>query len=90
MVPLIYAKALQLDSTSANINSSAALTLVNTDIETITQGIVMLHDTWGSLLEIGIAIYLIWRQLGVACLVPVAIALGTESSVPSSSEWKSL
>lgn len=75
VVPLTYRKALRLDTTSSNVNPSAALTLVSTDIETITNGIVQLHETWGSLIEIALSIYLIWRQLGAACAMPLALAI---------------
>lgn len=45
VVPLTYRKALRLDTTSSNVNPSAGPTLVSTDIETITNGIVQLHET---------------------------------------------
>ncbi|KAF6819357.1 ABC multidrug transporter [Colletotrichum sojae] len=71
---LIYQKALRLDLTSPNVSPSGALTLVGTDSEQISQGIHQLHELWGGLLEIGIGIYLIYRQLGAACAMPVALA----------------
>ncbi|KAK1984403.1 ABC transporter [Colletotrichum cereale] len=70
---LVYRKALRLDLTSPNVSPSGALTLVGTDTETISQGITHLHEVWGGLLEIGIGIYLIYRQLGAACAMPVAL-----------------
>ncbi|OHW98638.1 ABC multidrug transporter [Colletotrichum incanum] len=70
---LVYRKALRLDLTSPNVSPSGALTLVGTDTETISQGITQLHEVWGGLLEIGIGIYLIYRQLGAACAMPVAL-----------------
>ncbi|WYZ37828.1 hypothetical protein EsH8_II_001334 [Colletotrichum jinshuiense] len=70
---LVYRKALCLDLTSPKVSPSGALTLVGTDSETISQGITQLHETWGGILEIGIGIYLIYRQLGAACAMPVAL-----------------
>ncbi|KXH25809.1 ABC transporter [Colletotrichum simmondsii] len=70
---LVYRKALRLDLTSPNVSPSGALTLVGTDSETISQGITQLHEVWSGLLEIGIGIYLINRQLGAACAMPVAL-----------------
>ncbi|CCF44599.1 ABC transporter [Colletotrichum higginsianum] len=70
---LVYRKSLRLDLTSPNVSPSGALTLVGTDTETISQGITQLHEIWGGLLEIGIGIYLIYRQLGAACAMPVAL-----------------
>ena len=74
VIPCIYNKTLRLDS--GQCSSSTALTLISTDIETITQGIVMLHETWASLLEIALAVWLLYRQLGGACGVPVGFAIG--------------
>ncbi|EXF80647.1 ABC transporter [Colletotrichum fioriniae PJ7] len=70
---LVYRKALRLDLTSPNVSPSGALTLVGTDSETISQGITQLHEVWSGLLEIGIGIFLIYRQLGAACAMPVAL-----------------
>ncbi|KAK1450990.1 ABC transporter [Colletotrichum cuscutae] len=70
---LVYRKALRLDLTSPNVSPSGALTLVGTDSETISQGIMQLHEVWSGLLEIGIGMYLIYRQLGAACAMPVAL-----------------
>lgn len=74
IVPCIYNKTLRLDSSA--VSSADALTLISTDIDTIVQGIVQLHETWGGLVEIGIAVYLIYRQLGAACAMPVAFSIG--------------
>ncbi|KAI8314010.1 ABC transporter atnG [Colletotrichum sp. SAR11_59] len=63
---LIYQKALRLDLTSPNVSPAGALTLVGTDSEQISQGVNQLHEVWGGLVEIGIGIYLIYRQLGAA------------------------
>ncbi|KAF4311832.1 Metal resistance protein YCF1-like protein 2 [Botryosphaeria dothidea] len=73
IVPCIYNKTLRLDSSA--VSSADALTLISTDIDTIVQGIVQLHETWGGLVEIGIAVYLIYRQLGAACAMPVAFSI---------------
>ncbi|UNI16453.1 hypothetical protein JDV02_002885 [Purpureocillium takamizusanense] len=76
IIPLIYQKSLALDSCStATFHPTAALTLVSTDIETITSGLVQIHETWSNLVEIGLAIYLLERQLGVACVMSVGFAL---------------
>uniref|UniRef100_L2GAL4 ABC multidrug transporter n=1 Tax=Colletotrichum fructicola (strain Nara gc5) TaxID=1213859 RepID=L2GAL4_COLFN len=77
---LVYtgiAKALRLDLTSPNVSPAGALTLVGTDSEQISQGVNQLHEIWGGLVEIGIGIYLIYRQLGAACAMPVALVFAT-------------
>lgn len=80
LIPLIYEKTLHIDSASSSRSTpSGTLTLVTTDIETISGGIMFFHETWGNLLEIGIAIYLLERQLGAACVMSVGFAIGTSS-----------
>ena len=81
LIPLIYQKSLLLDSSaSSTFSPTAALTLVSTDIETITSGLVQVHETWSNLVEIGIAIYLLERQLGAACVMGVGFALGMSNA----------
>lgn len=80
LIPLIYEKTLQVDSTSTSKSTpSGTLTLVSTDIETISGGILLFHEIWSNILEIGIAIYLLERQLGAACVMGVGFAIGTPS-----------
>ncbi|KAF9876316.1 ABC transporter [Colletotrichum karsti] len=74
---LIYQKALRLDLTSPDVSPSGALTLVGTDSEQISQGVNQLHEIWGGLVEIAVGIYLINRQLGAACAMPVALVFVT-------------
>lgn len=78
LIPLIYEKTLHVDSTSPSRSSpSGTLTLVTTDIATISGGIFLFHETWSNLIEMGIAIYLLERQLGAACVMGVGFAIST-------------
>jgi ATP-binding cassette subfamily C (CFTR/MRP) protein 1 len=56
-------------------DSKAALTLMSADVERITDGLRPLHDFWASIIQIGIALYLLEGQMGVACVVPIVIAI---------------
>jgi hypothetical protein len=77
LIPLVHEKALRLDSsTKTGLNHLGALTLITTDIETIVQGLTQVHETWANLVEIGLFIYLLERQLGAACAVSVGFAIG--------------
>ncbi|KAL2858516.1 hypothetical protein BJY01DRAFT_530 [Aspergillus pseudoustus] len=73
ITPLLFRHTLQLDISDTSAEDS--LTLVNTDLEMIGQGIRLLHEVWISSLEIGIAIWLLARQIGLASLVPVGFAI---------------
>jgi hypothetical protein len=49
---------------------------MGTDVERIASGFREVHELWGCPIDIGIAVYLLERQVGVACLVPSVIAIG--------------
>jgi ATP-binding cassette subfamily C (CFTR/MRP) protein 1 len=71
---LIYNATLTLDANS--IGESAAVTLMSTDIERIGAGLTTVDSLWASPIEAGIAIYLLQRELGLACVAPLITALG--------------
>ncbi|CAG8971668.1 hypothetical protein HYALB_00003136 [Hymenoscyphus albidus] len=73
LVSLIYAKTLKLDTGS--LADAAAVTLISTDIDRIALGLGYAHEMWASLIDVGIAVYLLERQLGIVCIVPIIIAL---------------
>lgn len=75
LIPCIYNKTLVLET--SEVNPAAALTLISTDIETIKDGIVQIHEIWASPIEIALALYLLKRQLGAASSVPAAFAIST-------------
>ena len=73
LVNVIYRKTLDLNS---NIeHGSAALTLMSTDIDRIARSMEKAHEIWASSVETCIAMYLLERQLGWACVAPLVIAL---------------
>nr|POF13541.1 abc transporter c family member 9 [Quercus suber] len=73
---LIYHESLRLDIMSPSVVPTAALTLMSTDIEIIIIGLYQVHELWASATEISIAMYLIYRQLGAACAMPISVAIG--------------
>jgi ATP-binding cassette, subfamily C (CFTR/MRP), member 1 len=79
IIALIHEKSLLLDTVSSGFSPEGALTLIGTDGETITQGVVQIHTIWGGLLEITIGSYLIYRQLGAACAMPISVTFGINS-----------
>ncbi|KAG5202770.1 Fatty acid synthase subunit alpha [Trichophyton interdigitale] len=64
LVPLIYTQTLQLDASA--VRDSAALTLMSVDIERISSGLRYFHEIWASPIDIGLALWLLQQQLGVA------------------------
>ncbi|OJJ42489.1 hypothetical protein ASPZODRAFT_105215 [Penicilliopsis zonata CBS 506.65] len=59
----------------SDIDSSAPVTLVNADIERISSGLRYIHDAWACFFEIPIALWLLWRQLGIASIAPIVVVI---------------
>jgi hypothetical protein len=76
LVSSVYRKVMELPSTS---NDKAAVTLMSTDVERVTDGLRSLHDIWAEIAEVGIAIWLLERELGVGAVGPVVLAIRKES-----------
>ena len=69
----IYRKA-----TVARIDTgrdSAALTLMSTDMERINNGLRSIHDIWASLIQVALASWMLYVQLGVVFVAPIALVL---------------
>lgn len=78
LVTMLYKKASSLSLNEADPANS--LTLMSADVERITQGWQTMHEIWANSAEIGLAIFLLERQLGISCVVPVCVALGKLTS----------
>ncbi|CAH0048134.1 unnamed protein product [Clonostachys solani] len=68
----IYRKTTELRLSSDD--SKASLTLVSADVERIQQGAHGFHDIWASIIEFFIVACLLYLQVGLAFLVPIAVA----------------
>ncbi|RMI99793.1 hypothetical protein CDV36_015945 [Fusarium kuroshium] len=73
LITILYDKATDINITAAD--PTASLTLMSADIERIDTGWRTAHDVWANLVEIAVAVYLLERQLGVVCLIPVGAAI---------------
>ncbi|KAJ9611765.1 hypothetical protein H2200_004949 [Cladophialophora chaetospira] len=71
LVSLLYHKTLELSIVSAD--PSASLTLMSSDVQRIVDPLVLLHDTWGGIIELGIAMFLLYRNLGGGAVVAPAM-----------------
>ncbi|KAI1339794.1 ABC transporter [Xylariaceae sp. FL0016] len=70
---LIYQKAIQIRAAEAG--EITAIALMGTDVERISLAFLSIHDLWGSLVDIAIALWLLERQLSLAALAPVIVVL---------------
>lgn len=73
LITMLYKKATCL--TLRDNDPANSLTLMSADVERITQGWSTIHEIWANSVEIALAIYLLERQLGISCIVPVCVAL---------------
>jgi ATP-binding cassette, subfamily C (CFTR/MRP), member 1 len=74
LIGLVYQHALQ--GKASDRGDITAVTAMGTDVEHIANGMEQFHETWASLLEVGIASWLLERQLFLACIAPILIVLG--------------
>lgn len=74
LVSLIHAQTVR--ARAVDLGETTAVTLMGTDVERIASGFRLIHEMWASLIDIAVAIFLLERQLGVACLVPALIVIG--------------
>lgn len=75
LVALIFEKTMSLDASTARDNE--AVTLMSADIEGIEPGVELIHEIWASVVELGVALYLLERKVGAACffvVIPAVIA----------------
>lgn len=72
LISMLYNKATDLSLTA--VDPASSLTLMSADIERITMGMQTFHELWSNLAEIAVAIYLLSRQLGAACAIPIGVA----------------
>lgn len=73
LVSLLYRKA--TDMSTKDVDPAASMTLMSADIERIVQGWQTMHEIWANAVEVAIAIFLLERQLGVACVIPVGVSI---------------
>lgn len=73
LVSSIYYKTTEISITA--LDNSAAVTLMSTDVERIEQGLRDTHELWANVVQVGLATWLLQRELGLACLVPIVIAV---------------
>ncbi|KAL4991624.1 P-loop containing nucleoside triphosphate hydrolase protein [Aspergillus falconensis] len=71
LISLVHGQTMH--AREVDLGRTTAITLMGTDVERTISGLQSLHELWACLINIGIALYLLERQVGVACLVPAVI-----------------
>lgn len=70
LVSAVYVKSTKIQQPG---DEPVALTLMSADLERIRFGLRSMHNLWASPIEIGLASWLLYRQLGIAFLAPVVV-----------------
>ncbi len=73
LVSSIYHKTTEISITA--LDNSAAVTLMSTDMERVVNGLRVSHELWANIIQVGLATWLLQRELGLACLAPIVIAV---------------
>lgn len=74
LIGLIYRKVLRLST--SDLNQSSALTLMGNDIETLAERAnALLIEAYANSLTVGIAVYMLYAQLGPVCVAPIIMAI---------------
>ncbi|KAJ5962864.1 hypothetical protein N7501_007805 [Penicillium viridicatum] len=74
----ILATEIFIKATEARIGTSddsAAVTLMSTDMERIDTGLRNLHETWASIVQAGLAGWMLYTRIGVPFVVPVGVVI---------------
>ena len=74
VIDAVYQKALRLSPDAKNkYTTGQIVNLMSVDAQKITDFILFINVSWSSPLQISIAVYLLWQQLGIATLAGVAV-----------------
>lgn len=73
LIGIIYQQTLQ--ARPADLGEITAISLVGADVERIAMAMSFVHEIWGCILDLSVAIWLLERQLSVACVAPALVVI---------------
>lgn len=77
LIGLIYTKLTKSRAGAAESGESAVITLIESDVERIGETWHLLtSDLWASILQLGLSVWLLERQIGLICIAPIVLAIG--------------
>lgn len=74
LITAVYGKATNIVAVAKD--NKASITLMSTDVERATRGLIDLHEMWANIVQVAIATWLLEIELGAACVGPVIVAIG--------------
>ena len=54
---------------------ATALSLMSTDVERIVMGMVHIHETWSTIVQVAIAMWILYTEVGAIFIAPIVLAL---------------
>lgn len=72
LVEVVFEKTLRL--THDKDTESKAMTLMISAVQSITSASAFMHEIWAAPLELVLAVWLLWRQVGPSSLTVLGIA----------------
>ncbi|KAK6338386.1 hypothetical protein TWF730_002449 [Orbilia blumenaviensis] len=75
LMTAVYNKSTRLNITAATTTES--VTLMSGDVENLVRGLREIHELWAAVVQIGIATWLLAKQLGVACIGPLIVCFAS-------------
>ncbi|KAG6256392.1 hypothetical protein E4U23_001960 [Claviceps purpurea] len=81
LINIIYGKTLRLDARA--VLDAEAITLTSADIDRISLGMQTMHDSYASVIELSLSLWLLSKLLGIAVVPPtIFIALCLAVGIP--------
>lgn len=74
LITAVYGKATNIVAVAKD--NKASITLMSTDVERSTRGLIDLHEMWANIVQVAVATWLLEIELGAACVGPVIVAIG--------------
>ncbi|KAJ3497996.1 hypothetical protein NLG97_g1469 [Lecanicillium saksenae] len=76
LIGLIYAKMTRSPTSAMESGDSAAITLIEADVERIGETWYLLtSELWACIIQLGLSVWLLQRQIGLICIAPVILAI---------------
>jgi ATP-binding cassette subfamily C (CFTR/MRP) protein 1 len=84
----IYLKSLTIDTSYYQTHNIGKITnLMSVDVQRLQDVVNMLHAIWYSWLQIILALYFLWQQLGPSCLAGVLVILASIPVTGITAQW---
>lgn len=74
LISMVYSQTVSMTTTA--LKDSEAITLMGSDVERIVSNLRNIHEIWASVLEVGVAIWLLEHEIWISCIIPLIISLG--------------